>query len=434
MTVDVAPLLRALEEVEVVLAGEKADVVDHRDARREELDRTRERIGGVIVAERGVVGGVHLVDVEVVVGLRVVDLLDVGALGEHLLLREVHGLVGQEVLHVDDADAVVRVEGRELVLRTHLEPMLEVGPVAGVERVQHHDGQREVIDPVALVGDLHLDAVVLVDLGEDHRGVGALGPVEDALHGAEQLPGVRLDEEAVGADPLRGVREGVKPHDRGVVRRHVLERLAEEALRALGAHVDVDLLVAERAPDLLGGAVRELRVDVGGARLALVDEVDLLLGRLATGPEVLVADEEVRELGRVLLGEKVLEVGALPRDVVDHEVEHEVALLANAPHVVPGAELLIDDVVAHGGEAAVGRAREEGQDMNAAHGLVEVLVEHLAKVGEVATQAVRVRDEHDLVVELHGLLPCVWWVSRKPRRLGLTSERSIVPGAAGHDV
>ena len=160
----------------------------------------------------------------------------------------------------------------------------------------------------------------------------------------------------------------------------------------------------------------------------------LLLGRLATGPEVLVADEEVRELGRVLLGEKVLEVGALPRDVVDHEVEHEVALLANAPHVVPGAELLIDDVVAHGGEAAVGRAREEGQDMNAAHGLVEVLVEHLAKVGEVATQAVRVRDEHDLVVELHGLLPCVWWVSRKPRRLGPTSKRSIVPDAAGHDV
>ena len=260
--------------------------------------------------------------------------------------------------------------------------------------MQREHGQREVVDPVAHLGDLELHGVVLVDLGQHHYVV-----AEDLLHGVEQAARVGLLEEAAAAGALAGVGEGVEADDGGAVGGHVLERLAEEALGALGAHVDVDLLLAEGAPDLLRGAVGEGGLHVGRARLALVDGVDLLVGGEAAlgSPEVLVADEEVRELRAVLLGQEVLEVGALAADVVDHEVEHEVAVLADGLDVGPVAEVGVDDVVAHGREAAVGRAGEERQDVHAAHRLVEVLVEHLLEVGKVLAEAVGVGDEHALV-------------------------------------
>ena len=264
--------------------------------------------------------------------------------------------------------------------------------------MQGEHRQGEVIDPVAHLGDLHLHGVVLVDLRQDHHV-----RAHHLLHGVEQVGGVGLLEEARPACPLAGVGKGVQADDGRVVCHHVLERLGKESLGALALHVDVDLLLAKGAPDLLGGAVGELGLHIGRAGLALVDGVHLLLrGEAALlGPEVLVADEEVRELAGILLGQEVLEVGGLARDVVDHEVEHEVALVADAAHVVPGAKGRVHDVVAHGGKAAVRRGGKEGQDVHAAHGILEVGVEHLVQVGQVLAQAVGVGDEHDLVAELH---------------------------------
>ena len=269
------------------------------------------------------------------------------------------------------------VERGELVLGAHVQPALEVLAVAGVQGVQRQHGQREVVHPVAHLGDLELHGVVLVNLGQHHDVV-----TQDLLHGVEQVGGVGLLEEAAAARALAGVGEGVQTDDGGAVGGHVAQGLVKEALGALALHVDIDLLLAEGAPDLLGGAVGELGLDVRRARLAFVDGVDLLVrGEAALGcPEVLVADEEVGKLAVVLLGQEVLEVRALARDVVDHEVEHEVAVVANRLDVLPATEVGVDDVVTHGGEPAVGRAREERQDVHAAHCLVEVGVEHLLEV------------------------------------------------------
>ncbi len=155
----------------------------------------------------------------------------------------------------------------------HLEPALEVLAVAGVQGVEREHRQGEVVDPVAHLGDLELHGVVLVDLGQHHDAL-----AQDLLHLVEELAGGGLLEEAAAARALAGVGEGIEAHDRGAVVGHVLERLGEEALGAVALHVDVDLLLAEGAPDLLAGAVGKVGLHIGRARLALVDGVHLLVG------------------------------------------------------------------------------------------------------------------------------------------------------------
>ena len=69
-------------------------------------------------------------------------------------------------VHVQHADAVVRVEHGDGVARTNLEPALQRRRVARVQRVQHQRRQREVVDPVDLARDVDLILVVPVDFDE----------------------------------------------------------------------------------------------------------------------------------------------------------------------------------------------------------------------------------------------------------------------------
>jgi hypothetical protein len=93
--------------------------------------------------------------------------------------------VGGVRADVDHADAVVGVEHRDRVVGPDLAPARGAGRRAGVQRVQHQRGQREVVDPVDALGDLELLAPVAVDLDQDldAAGVGAGGEVVDEGEG-----------------------------------------------------------------------------------------------------------------------------------------------------------------------------------------------------------------------------------------------------------
>ncbi len=78
--------------------------------------------------------------------------------------------------------------------------------------------------------------------------------------------------------------------------------------------------------------------------------------------------------------------------------------LPEPPDVLPGPEPWVDLVVGQRGEAAVARRRERRQDVDpAVEASREVLVEHVREAPQVTAQAVRIRDELDLVLHLHGV-------------------------------
>src|SRR5688572_24253282 len=66
MAIDVAPLPRAPQEFHVVGAGQQSDVVDLRDSRREELQRTGNAVFPVAAAERVIESAIDLRYVQIV--------------------------------------------------------------------------------------------------------------------------------------------------------------------------------------------------------------------------------------------------------------------------------------------------------------------------------------------------------------------------------
>ena len=75
----------------------------------------------------------------------------------------------------------------------------------------------------------------------------------------------------------------------------------------------------------------------------------------SVGPDLVDGDEQVG-VGRVATAAlEVLELGALPRQVVDHHVQEDVVGLSDVLDVVPRSEPWVDLAVGERGEAAVGR-------------------------------------------------------------------------------
>ncbi len=87
-------------------------------------------------------------------------------------------LVGHEALEgavelvgadVDHADAIVRIEHGDGVVRADLGPVGHGFDVTGEQRVQKQRRQGEIVDAVHLGGDFHLLLVVAVNLDEDFK-------------------------------------------------------------------------------------------------------------------------------------------------------------------------------------------------------------------------------------------------------------------------
>ena len=145
MTVDVTAVVGLAQQLHVVLAGKRADIVDLRNARQEELHGAGCDVMLVVASERRIIGAVDLVEVKVgrgsaggCLGLAVgvdVDGVDeiVDVLIRHQALERAVELVGADV---DHADAVMRIEHGDCVIRTDVSPVGDGLDVAGAQRVQ----------------------------------------------------------------------------------------------------------------------------------------------------------------------------------------------------------------------------------------------------------------------------------------------------------
>ena len=111
--------------------------------------------------------------------------------------------------------------------------------------------------------------------------------------------------------------------------------------------------------------------------------------------------------------QKVLEIHRLPRNVVDHEVEHQRILPADALDIAEIAEFFVHDVVPDRGKAAVGRGGEEGENVHPADRPFQRTIEKLVQLGEILPQAIGVGDEHNLV--FHSMtIPFLWMKRTRP--------------------
>ena len=157
------------------------------------------------------------------------------------------------------------------------------------QSVQRENRQRKIVDPEALVCNLHGDGVVLMDLRQNLR----LFLLHNALDLVEQIPDLRLYKETVGILFLDGIGKRIQTDHRCAVTAHALQCPANEFLDSRLFHIQIDLFLAERAPDLFRGAVGELCLDVGSTGLSLIDQIQLLRCGLAVFPKGGIADKEV---------------------------------------------------------------------------------------------------------------------------------------------
>ena len=325
------------------------------------------------------------------------DRLDHGVdvlVGNEALERAVE-LVGADV---DDADAIVRVQHGDGVVRADLGPVRERVHTAGEQRMQQQRGQREVIDAVHLRGDLHLLLVVRVHLDEDLES--ALGAL--LAQTGDQSEGLGCHE-AARAGLFCAITDGIEANVLDVRCAHPVEDRHQVRPAFGGVGVDVHLLRRERDPHqarLAGeGVVGERQ-----ARARAVDPGELLFGRTVR------EDRAHRQEHRVILGlfavlEHILELARLPAHVVDDRVDHDVVCLGELGDVIPITEARVDFRVVDGVEASVGAVerREERQDMHAFIHAGETGAQDVGQGCEIAiAHSVRIGDELHFV--LHEFL------------------------------
>ena len=212
VAVDVAAYAAPGQKFHVVVCAEQADVIDLGNAGNEKLDGTRDEVEGFIAAERIQVSAVHLVEIEVVgrgssgllalVPAAAMDFLDQAV---DSLRRQQAGIALLIRADINDADAVVRVEDGDGVVRPDLHPFIERLSVGLKKGVQDQRRQREVVDPIDLASDLDLLLVVAMHLDENFHAERArlfrqLGDEGEGLG----------HHEAIGSRLLDGVTDGVE--------------------------------------------------------------------------------------------------------------------------------------------------------------------------------------------------------------------------------
>ena len=69
--------------------------------------------------------------------------------------------------NINHADAVMRIEYRDAVVRANCEPMAKRPCITREKRMQDERGKREVVNPIHLARDFHLLQVVTVNFDQD---------------------------------------------------------------------------------------------------------------------------------------------------------------------------------------------------------------------------------------------------------------------------
>ena len=389
MAVDVAAVVGAAQQFHVVAAGERAHVVDLRHARQEELHGAGGQVVLVVAAEGRVVRGVDLVEVEVGrggtggglgfavgVGMDGVDQV-VDVLVGHEALEGAVELVGADV---DHADAIVRIEHGDGVVRADLGPVGHGFDVTGEQRVQKQRRQGEIVDAVHLGGDLHLLLVIAVNLDEDFKAAldALLAQTGDELKG---LGG----HEAAGAGFLGAVAHGVETDVAHVAGGHLIED-GHQVFPALGGiSVDVHLLRGEADPYQTGLAA-EVVVGERQARARAVDAGQVFFGS-AVREDGAHGQEHRVVLGVLAVLQHVLELGGFPAHVVDDGVDHDVVGCGEFGDVIPRAEARVDLGVVDRVEACI-RTIERSEERQDMHAVIHAVEAGAQDVGHRAKSAI----------------------------------------------
>ena len=173
--IDVAADAGTREQLEIVLTREQADVVDLRNARREELDRAREQIVAIVARRERRRRCSSLIEIEVRCGGARREPARAAAVARGSLRRagrarraaRGRARSGRRVrADVDDADAVVRIEHRQRIRRPDTQPFLQALRRAERERMQHERRQARSRTPRRPAARSRSASVVGVNLHE----------------------------------------------------------------------------------------------------------------------------------------------------------------------------------------------------------------------------------------------------------------------------
>ena len=405
MAIDIAAIVGLAQQLHVVLAGKRADIVDLRNARQEELHCASRNIVLIVASQRRIVGAVDLIQVKIGCGgtgsgLRfavsvrmngVHEIVDI--LIRHEPLERTIQLIGTDV---DHAYAIMRVKHGDGIVRTDVGPMRDRLDMTGIQRMQQQRRKGEIVDAIDLRRDLDLLLVVGMHFDEDFQA--AL----DALlaQAGDELERFRRHE-AAGTGFLGTVADGVKTNVADVGCSHLVENRHQVFPAFVGIRVDIDLLRGEADPDQASLA-RELVVGERQTRARTVDAGQILFGR-AVRKDGTHGQEHRVILGFLALFKHVLELLGLPAHVVDDGVDHDAVGLGKFGDIVPAAEARVDLGVVDGVEACIRAVEwsEERQDMHAVIHAVETGAQDVGHRAEGAVaEAIGVGDELHFV--FHG--------------------------------
>ena len=219
--------------------------------------------------------------------------------------------------------------------------------------MQQQRRQAELVDHVRLVAVAEIADVLgmgHVGLGEQHQA-----RLQHLQHIAQQLDHlVRLRQvDAAGADLFPQIGNGVEADDLGAVMDIEQQNIQKLEQHIRVGEVDIDLVVAERAPNPALAVGRLHRAQQRrGARAGDGAEVGLRL--------------HLDEI--VALGGHAVAVGAEPvalaGDVVDDQIQHQPIVLAELLDVVPATQFRVHRAVVDDRKTVVGAVGKERQDVH----------------------------------------------------------------------
>ena len=389
MTIDIAAIVGLAQQLHVVLAGKRADIVDLRNARQEELHRASRNIVLIVASQRRIVGAVDLIQVKIGCGgtgsgLRfavsvrmngVHEIVDI--LIRHEPLERTVQLIGTDV---DHADAIMRVKHGDGIVRTDVGPMRDRLNVTGIQRVQQQRRKREIVDAIDLRRNLNLLLVVGMHFDEDFQA--ALDTL--LTQTGDELERLR-SHEAACAGFLSAVADGVETNVADVGCGHLIENRHQVFPTLVGIRVNVDLLRGETDPNQAGLAC-ELVVGERQARTRTVDAGQILFGG-AVREDGAHGQEHRVILGFLALFKHVLELLGLPAHVVDDGVDHDAVGLGKFGDIVPAAEARVDLGVVDGVEACI-RAVEWSEERQDMHAVIHAVETGTQDVGHRAKSAI----------------------------------------------
>ena len=217
----------------------------------------------------------------------------------------------------------MRIQCRKLSAGTDGQPVFQVLRLPVVQRIQEQHRKSEIIHVISVLLNFDRHCIVLVNFRKHHTAKGT----HNILCILQHIPDFGFYKEAGGSCLFRGISDRIHAHDGNPMFAQRLQVLLHKAFPAITLQIQIDLLFAKGAPDFFPGTVRKRCVHVRSSGLSLIDSIHLFLRGLAVFPEILVTDEQVLIFGLILFLQKILIIFAVRRDVIDHEITHQVIAL-----------------------------------------------------------------------------------------------------------